>query len=140
MDTSTTENGNDAIKKSKYLDFRLTVLFQQYASKLNRRKSADRLINSNSASMSSRHKKKTALPASSLSTSDSLALGVYALMDVLNNVGPAIKEEQAKEFIYEYDSTLEGALVLQDFLGINIISFRLSHYYIVKLLLRFYTF
>jgi hypothetical protein len=52
-----------------------------------------------------------------------LALGVFGLMDVLATIGPTIKEEQAKEFIYEYDSTLRGGLVLHDFLGIILLLF-----------------
>lgn len=112
MDTSITED-NDTIKKSKFLDFRLTVLFQQYASKLKQPQSADSLLNN-----ASRYKNKTS--SSSSTTSDSLALGVFGLIDVLATVGPTIKEEQAKEFIYEYDSTLRGGLVLPDFLGILI--------------------
>ena len=110
MDTSTTED-NDTIKKSKFLDFRLTVLFQQYASKLKQPQSADSLLIN-----ASRYKNKTSSSSSS-TTSDSLALGVFGLIDVLATVGPIIKEEQAKEFIYEYDSTLRGGLVLPDFLG-----------------------
>ena len=102
----------DQVKKSKYLNFRFTLLFFQYAQKLKQPQTADSLV---SASFYYSDRRTTGQPTS-LST-DSLAVGVLGLMDMLAKVGPTIKEEQAKEFIYEYDSTLRGGLVLQDFLG-----------------------
>lgn len=43
-------------------------------------------------------------------------LGVSGLSDLLSDVGPSTTLEKAKQFIYEYDSTLTGTLGIDDFL------------------------
>jgi hypothetical protein len=103
--------GLDNLKKSKFLFSRYTILFLQHAQKC-KEQTADRLLSNASSSEGT-----TAFPFANSVSSDSLSIGVFGLMTVLYKVGPYVKEEQAKEFIYEYDSTLRGRLGLCDFLG-----------------------
>jgi hypothetical protein len=43
-------------------------------------------------------------------------IGVVHLSELLSHLGPYISTEQAKQFIYEYDSSLTGSFGLDDFL------------------------
>lgn len=88
-----------SLQNSNYLAHRFTLLYLQYAE------------NKKAFGYAEQEHEKTAIQLEG-------SIGCFAFSSLLSSIGPTIDLEQAKAFIYDYDSSMTGCLGLVDFLAL----------------------